>query len=509
VTALTATLDPFEFAARQFEPTRRRWGTPGAMAVDLDPGTRQSPALERIDAELVALADGDCDRLMVFMPPQEGKSQRCSRRFPSWLLAGDPSLRVAVVSYQEGKATRWGRAVRRDIGTHPELGLALRPDSRAAGQWETVQGGGMLCAGIGGAITGEPVDVLIVDDPFSGRAEAESVTYRDGAWDWWENVGSTRLSRHGRVLLMMTRWHEDDLAGRLMAREPGVWRVLSIPAVADGDDDPLGREPGEEMVSVTHSPGWFERVRSLRSAYVWRSVYQQRPTAAEGNLFRRGSFRYWHRGEAGLVSLDGQVAALVDLHRFVTVDLATSTKTSADWTVMSAWGITPSGDLLLLDRVRRRVDEGAHFAELSPLRQRWLRPGDVVHVESRMFGTTLVYAAGRAGVPIAELKADADKLTRALPAADLLRQGRVWWPADVPWLDEWCDELAAFPAGMHDDQVDTLAYAARVALAHWLPPEPPAREVGRAPLPDDGPASSAFLSATGEGTAPDLMAVQY
>jgi predicted phage terminase large subunit-like protein len=507
---MTATVDPWELAARSFEPARRRWATPGAMAVDLDPLTRQSPALERIDAELVPLADGDCDRLMVFMPPQEGKSQRCSRRFPAWLLAQDPTLRVGAVSYQEGKAVRWGKVVRRDAAAHPELGITLRADSRAAGEWETVQGGGMVCAGIGGALTGIPLDVLVIDDPFAGRAEAESLTYRDAAWDWWENVGSTRLSRRGRVLLMMTRWHEDDLAGRLLAREPGRWRVLSIPAIAESDDDPLGRQPGEELQSVTHPTGWFEKVRELRSAYVWRSVYQQRPTAAEGNLFRRSSFRFWHRGEAGLVSLDGQVAALADLHRFATVDLASSTRTSADWTVIAVWGITPSGDLLLLDRVRKRVAEAAHFDELAPLRQRWLRPGDVVHVESRMFGTTLVYAAGRAGVPVAELKADADKLTRALPAADLLRQGRAWFPADAPWLDEWCDELAAFPNGTHDDQVDVLAYAARVAVAHWLPPElPPAPAAHRAALPADEPTSSAFRSATGEDTAPDLMSVPY
>jgi len=498
--------DPFEYAARAFEPTRprvRTWPTPGAMATDLEPHeVRQSPALERIDTELVNLADGHIDRLMVFMPPQEGKSQRVSRRFPAWLLAQDPTLRIAVVSYQLGKAVRWGGDVKRDVETWPELGIHIRPDSRAAGRWHTREGGGIYCVGIGGALTGEPVDVLIIDDPFAGRAEAESTTYRDRAWDWWENVGATRGSRRFRVVLMMTRWHEDDLAGRLLAREPGEWRVLSIPAICDDPTaDPLERDPGHEMVSVTHDPGHFEKLKALRSDYVWRSVYQQQPTAAEGNLFKRADYRYWRRGKDEQILLDGQVADLRDCTKFATIDLATSTRTSADWTVAAVWAIVPWGDLVLLDRVRTRVPEQGHFEVVTPLRQRWLGPYDVTYVESRMFGTTLTYAAGRAGMPIAELHADTDKFTRALPAADLTRQHRVWWPATADWLDEWCDELAGFPNATHDDQVDVFAYAARVAIANWLPAESDAaREAAVAGASGQTQAIyEAYHAATGNG----------
>lgn len=451
-----------------------RWATPGDMARELDRSTKSSRALEVIDERLVALAEGTTRRQQIFMPPQEGKSQRVSRRFPAWLLQGDPTLRIAIVSYQLEKAVRWGRDIKRDIDTHPALNISLRPDSKAAGRWHTTAGGGVYCVGIGGALTGEPVDVLIIDDPFAGRADAESETYRNRAWDWWENVGSTRLSNRGRVVLMMTRWHEDDLAGRLQEREPGEWDVLSIPAICeDPDGDPLGRDVGDEMESVTHAPGWFRKTESLRSAYVWRSVYQQAPTAGEGNLFKRADFRYWRPGPGEQIMLDGTPADLRDCTRFVTIDLASSTKTSADFTVASVWAIVPWGDLVLLDRVRTRVPEEGHFGILEPLRQRWLRPYDVVYVESRMFGTTLVYAAGRAGIPLAELEADKDKFTRALPAADLVRQHRMWWPAGADWLDVWCDELAQFPNAAHDDQVDTVSYAARVALAHWLPAQAP------------------------------------
>jgi predicted phage terminase large subunit-like protein len=411
---------------------------------------------------------------MIFMPPQEGKSQRVSRRFPTWLLSQDPTLRIAIVSFQEGRAVRWGRDIKMDVETYPQLGINIRKDSHAAGRWQTKEGGGIICVGIGGALTGEPVDVLIIDDPFAGRADAESETYRDRAWEWWENVGSTRASARFAAVLMMTRWHEDDLAGRMQAHEPGEWETLSIPAVCtDPVNDPLGRELGQEMESVTHPPGWFHKLERLRSSYVWRSVYQQAPTAGEGNLFKRADFRYWQTGPGEQILLEGTPADMRDCTRFATIDLAASTRTSADWTVAAVWAIVPWGDLVLLDRVRVRVPEEGHFDVLTPLRQRWMRAYDVTYVESRMFGTTLVYAAGRAGIPIAELKADTDKVTRAMAAADLNRQHRLWFPANADWLDEWCDELAQFPNAAHDDQVDVLGYAGRVAITHWLPAQAP------------------------------------
>lgn len=471
---MTATLDWAEQAARHFEPaSARKWPSPGAMAMALDKTTKTSAALDLIDDALVELADGDNSRLMIFMPPQEGKSQKVSRRFPAWLLSHDPTLRVAIVSFEAGKAARWGRQIKRDIKQHPELGITLRADSGAAARWETTAGGGVICVGLAGGITGEPVDILIIDDPVRGRAEAESKLQRDNAWDWWESNGSTRLSERGKVIVMMTRWHTDDLAGRLIEREPGEWQVVNIPAIAVDEDDPLGREIGEEIPSVRgRLKGFFTKLKSLRSSYVFNSIYQQRPVAAEGGIFKRGDWRYWQPNGADSLLIDGTRYDLADCTRFITMDLATSTRTSADYTVAAAWAITIDGQLVLLDRVRERVPQTDHMELLAPLRQRWLGPYDVVYIESRMFGSTLVYALGRKGVPIAELEADVDKLTRALAAADLVKQHRVVLPGKLPeandWLDEWLDEHADFPQVAHDDQVDVMAYAARVALTRWI-----------------------------------------
>jgi predicted phage terminase large subunit-like protein len=513
------TLSPWEVAARHFQPKVRKWASPGAMATELDRNHRQTAMLDLIDGELVDLFDGgNHDKLMVFVSPQEGKSQKISRRTPAWLLSDDPTLRVGIVSYADNKAERWGRAIRRDILSHPQLGITLRQDSRAAGRWETEQGGGLICCGIAGGITGEPLDVLLIDDPIRGRAEAESVTYREAAWDWWESNGSTRLSSRAKTVLMLTRWHEDDLAGRLEAREPGDWRIVRIPAIADADD-PLGRRPGDELVSVQgRKPGYFHKLREIRSAYVFNSIYQQTPTAAEGNLFKRADFRYWHTMPADTsrhgtmsgqrVDLGGRMLMLDDCWRFITVDLAASKRTSADFTVAAAWAISPDGDLILLGRNRGRLEEAEHWDHVRPLQQRWR--ADTVFVEQGFIGTTLVIDATAAGIPVQPLKADTDKVTRAVPATNRLRAGRVWFPAHVDWLDEWCDELASFPAAAHDDQVDTLSYAARVVSAHWLPSETAVEvDARRAGSRDDGPIGQAYEAATGGSTGLDLMSIDY
>lgn len=198
-------------------------------------------------------------------------------------------------------------------------------------------------------------------------------------------------------------------------------------------------------------------------------------TDDEGGVFLPGDWRYWHTGDDAWLNLDGQLLRRDDCTRFITIDLAASLRTSADFTVAAAWAVTVGGDLVLLDRVRARVAELDHAEFIAPLRQRWLTPWDTVYVESRMLGSTLVYALGRSGIPTEELKPDKDKLTRALPYARMVRQHRVWLPKDAPWLDEWVDEHTDFqPSGGHDhdDQVDVGAYAARVAIAHVLPQEP-------------------------------------
>lgn len=493
-----------------------RYPTPGIFAQSLLPRTRQTPALEAIDNALVdwTQAPEDRGRLMVFMAPQEGKSTKISAWTPLWRLAADPTLRIAIISYAENKAERWGRWLKRMIQGHPELGIELMPDSKAAGRFETTAGGQVICVGMEGGITGEPVDDMYIDDPLRGRAEAESATYRERAWEWWESNGATRLSSRGRVVLMLTRWHADDLAGRLQANEPGEWTVLRIPAlrhpelpVVRGNDGASVYDPTGELISVQkRRPGYFKELKAKRSGYVWRSVYDQDPVAAEGNLFQRPDFRYWHHlapnrerhdllhGERIMLPDVGTPRYLTDCWRFITVDLASSTKTSADWTVASVWALTGDGHLILLDRIRQRLEEGNHWTAIRPLTRRWQAPD--IFVEKGFIGTTMVIEATKAGMRVLPVDPDADKITRAIPATHRIAAHTVWFPANADWLDEWCDELAGFPTWAHDDQVDTLSYAVRITAAKPNPNAPdPFRQ--RHPERHSDPISDAYQSNTG------------
>jgi phage terminase large subunit-like protein len=534
---VSAGTDYREDLARSFEPRPRRYSSPLALARAVDRKTGTSPALEVIDAALVELTSPGCpdDALEISMPPQEGKSQITSRRFTEWLLDHDDSIRIAVVSYEQDIALRWGRDVKQDISLHPcrhqgggkceeacgGLHIPIRRDSAAAGRWETPGGGGMYCVGVGGPLAGRPVDILVIDDPVKDRAAAESKTIRNSTWDWWESVALTRLAPGAKVVLIQTRWHEDDLAGRIASRpSPLKWRRLRIPAIADSPDDPLGRAPGEELPSVRKRvSGYFRNLLATMSAYVFSGIYQQKPVAPEGNFFRRASFRYWRPAEAWpdgreRIWCEGQEYTLADCYRFITMDFAASTKSGADWTVAACWAITPDGHLILLDRRRKRVPDHEHFAMAMPLIARW--NAELVYVEQNWWSSTFVEDARAAGVPIAPLLADTDKVTRAIPAAGRIHSGRVWFPAETSgcecgscvdgvWLDEFCDELAIFPQGSNDDQVDVTSYAARVQSHEWTPAKTPERP-GRHQW--DDVVTRAGVSATGNG-ALDLSRVQY
>lgn len=513
---MTATLSPWVAAARHFQPRARRWATPGGLAQALDPTTVQTPALDVIDRELVALADGEIDRLAVFMPPQEGKSVRVSHRFVQWLLVENPDLRVAIVSYADEMARRWGSDIKLDCQTFDgtdgtiDLGLRLRADSRAAGRWQ-IDGrkGGVYCVGVAGALTGKPVDVMVIDDPLKDLEQAQSLIYRERAWRFWQAVAVPRLGPGSKVVLVQTRWHQQDPAGRLLEQDPGRWRVVSIPAIAEAADDPLGRRPGEPMQSARGDRDW-ERIRADVGEYVWAALYQQRPAPADGGLFKRFGLRHWTKGAEQRLLLGDRVVDLRDCWRFITVDLAASTKTSADYTAAAAWAIGVDGDLVMLDGFRERMDPAGHWPAVRALRERW--SADVVFVESRMFGTTMVYEAGRSGVPVQELHADTDKVTRALPATARADSGRLWFPPEdrFPAWSDWQDELLAFPNAAHDDVVDVVAYAARVAGAHWLPMETAEQvDARRAAGRDDGPIGQAYAAATGVSEGLDLMSLDY
>jgi len=478
-------VSPWEAAARLFEPQPprpRRWASPLDLAQDLDRTVVRTPALDVINRDLVQLADTPHGaNLAVFMSPQEGKSTTCSYWHPLWLLVDDPDRRIIIISYSAEMARRWGADIKLALETFNgdegtiDLELRLRADSRAAGRWQ-VDGhrGGIYCAGIGGQITGRPADYIVVDDPLKGLKEAQSAAFRNEVMRTWQGSIVPRRAPGTKVVWIQTLWHEDEAIQQILAVEGADWQVVRIPAVAETPDDPLGRDVGEPMQSARGDRNWT-KIRTSVGEYVWSALYQQRPSPAEGGLFKRLWWRYWSAapslGTGDRIDLAGRVWPLSDCWRFATVDLAASTRTSADWTVAAAWAMTLDGDLVLLDRVRAHVGEGQHFSLLRPLHERWGL--DTAFVERSQYGTTLAADAARTpGMHLTPVDADTDKFTRALPYSARCSGGRVWLPAGASWLSEWVDEHAAFPNGTNDDQVDTGSYAARVAVSRTAPALP-------------------------------------
>lgn len=469
--------------------------TPGALYQLLNPLAVDTPALDLIDEHLVALEAGDFDRLAISMPPQEGKSSRMSEAFPLWMLLRNPGRRLVLASYSDELAKRWGRIIRRHIETWDgtddttDLGLRIRPESRAADRWELDgHAGGLVTAGVRGGITGRPADGFGIDDPYKDRASAHSRIIRDGVWDFLTSVVVPRLAPGAPIWLVHTRWHEDDLIGRLHREQGSRWVFLNIPAVSEGEAaDPLGRPPGRWMTSARgRSVRDWTQTRAAVGERDFAALYQGHPNPLAGSLFPRNAFRYYIPGpDPWTVRLPGRTVQVGQGFRFATVDFAGSERTSADWTVCAVWCQALTGELVLLDLWREQEKPELHWDFIRPLVERW---GAKLFIEPSQYGTDAVYQMGRDGWALDQVHPDKDKYTRALPAARRFRQGRVFFPSTAHWLDELTAELAEFPNGRHDDQVDVVAYAHRVVSENWLAdPGQTEQDTSPPPVPEQDP----------------------
>lgn len=421
--------------------------------------------LEYTAERLEALALGRIKRLMVLEPPQNGKSDLASGYFPAWFIGNWPTKRILLGAYEAGFAATWGsRAKGHYTDSSSIFPSPLADDSQAKDHWRTKAGGGMDTAGIGGAFTGKGADCFIVDDPVKNPEQAASQVYRDKTWDWYRAAALTRLSPDGRVLLIMTRWHEDDLAGRILqqAAETGEqWEVVNLPALAE-EGDILGRAEGEPLWPERYPLEWLLEKEQAVGSRIWASLYQQRPTMQGGDIFRREWLRYYHVNDAGAYLLtrpDGAtiMRPLSKCRRFQTCDLAVSEKTTADYFVLATWAVTEQGELLLLDRIR------AHLAgpdQPHVLRQEYHKWNPAsIYIESVAYQLSLVQQVIRNGLPAVEMRPDKDKVSRALLAATRFEAGTVYLPQGASWLGEYEQELLTFPNAKHDDQVDVTSMA--------------------------------------------------
>jgi predicted phage terminase large subunit-like protein len=466
----------FEYAARMFAEPERKYATPGELARALDPRTVQTPALDLIDEALVEMANTPDGRFICSVAPQEGKSTRVAKDYPTWVLTEDPDTRIVTASYGQSLANRNGLALRRNITDHPELGLSVAPDNGAKHEWELAgHRGGVLSVGIGAGLTGRPADLLIIDDPIKDRREADSELLRQRVWDWWTDAASTRLAPGAPVVLILTRWHEDDLAGRLLAQEDGhLWRVINIPAQADhdpekGQADPLGREPGEYMISARgRTTAQWEAIKTRVGSRTWNALYQGRPSPAEGGMFKRDHWREYDV-PLWLVRDDGAHIVSHADEIIASWDMTFKDTASSDFVVGQVW-MRRGAEAFLLDQVRGRMDFVTTCARFREFSAKWPQ-ATLKLVEDKANGTAVINALRRIVSGIVPEEPHGSKEARAAAVTPLVEAGNVWLPSPelAPWIGDLIEEAAGFPTGAHDDQVDGLSQALnRLILAPLL-----------------------------------------
>ena len=412
---------------------------------------------------LEAIERGELKRLIVVMPPRHGKSELVSLLFPCWYLAKHPHDYIVQAGYAESIALTHSRKAR-DIFITPAMthlwpNIRHRPERagqemviperQAAHEWGTKQGGSYYAVGIGGGLTGRGFNVGIIDDPVKDAEEANSETIRQKVWDWYTMVFTTRQAPNAAIIIVMTRWHEDDLVGRLlklMDKVPGSdqWTVLHNQAI-DKDNKALWPE--------RYSLEWLQNLRAGQvddpdepgqGSRAFEALYQGNPTVAEGQIFKR---EWWkHYGERPNF-----------IRRIHSWDTAFKEKKLNDYSVCTNWGETEKG-YLLLDVFRKKMEFPALKRAVKDMYARDIP--DVVLVEDAASGQSLAQElAEDTTIPIVRVKVDKDKVARAFAQTPSIEAGKVLIPETAPWLFDYIEELSGFPNAEHDDQVDSTTQA--------------------------------------------------
>jgi predicted phage terminase large subunit-like protein len=421
------------------------WCTEALRPLGQTPARHHRKIIDRLEA----LSRGEIDRLMVLAPPGSAKSTYISTLFPVWWLAQHPRSAIIAASHTAELAERFGRRVRNLIAEHSAtLGYGLAADNAAAGRWETTAGGEYYAAGVMGPITGRRADLAILDDPVRSRQDADSEIIQERTWEWWRADLSTRLKPGARVVLVMTRWSEADLGGKLlddMAAGGRPWEVLRLPMVAEAGD-PLNRAPGEMLWD-----DWFTAdmlAEAKRDARTYSALYQQNPVPDEGHFFQRS----WLRPAATM-------PARSTLRVYGASDYAV-TQDGGDYTVHVVVGVDPDRRLWLLDLWRGQASSNVWVEAFCDLVRQWKPIGWAEETGQIRAGVGPFLDAQmrqrQAYVHRTQFPTRGDKAVRAQSIRGRMALEGLHLPASAPWRADLEAELMSFPAGRHDDQVDAL-----------------------------------------------------
>jgi predicted phage terminase large subunit-like protein len=422
-------------------------------------GFEPAPHHRLIIKEIEALLRTDAyDTLLIFAPPGSAKSSYVSVALPSWYLASHPQNSVLAASHTTTLAEKWGRRVRNLVGEHARtLGVTLAADSQAAGRWSLEEGGEYLAAGVGVGIAGFRSDLGIIDDPIGSREQAFSELIREKIWDWFINDFSSRLKPNAKRVVMHTRWHMDDPAGRIIeAAKQGKYRirVLSLPAIAR-EGDPLGRKPGEWLWDDPkgYNYGAFLRARHREvPPFEWSALYQQEPTPDEGDYFKREWWNWYDELPKHLTYYGAS-------------DYAVTAK-GGDYTVHGVCGVDPDDNLYVADIWRKQETSNVWVEALLDMAKQyptmcWAEEqGQIVKgvgpfIEQRSRERKVYFHRE-------QFTSVADKPTRCRSFQARAAMKKVYLPRNAPWLSEFLLELHSFPAGRTDDQVDVAGLWGRM-----------------------------------------------
>lgn len=425
------------------------------------------PHLDNLIAVLQRVADGELDRLMVLMPPRHGKSETVSRLFSAYYLYRHPARWVGINSYAAELAFTLSRNSREN---YERGGGTLSDDASAVKHWETTGGGGLWAAGVGGPITGKGFHLGIIDDPLKNAEEAASETIRAKQKDWYRSTFSTREEPGGQIVIIQTRWHEDDLSGWLLAceygEEPEHWHIVSMPALAtetaptfpatctvEADDRPVGTALCPERYSAAK----LQKIRGRLGSYFWSALYQQGPTPADGDFFKRSWFKVVPTLPAGC--------------RFVRYWDKAGSAGKGDYTAGVLMARSPDGRFIVVDVQRGQWSSGQREGIIHSTammdRHRYEHVGIWVEQEPGSGGKESAENTVRslAGFAVKAEPVTGDKEVRARPLAAQVEVGNVSLVLG-DWNEAYLQELAAFPYGSHDDQVDASSGAFNKLAVH-------------------------------------------
>ncbi|QBO37523.1 hypothetical protein EQG49_12750 [Periweissella cryptocerci] len=423
-----------------------------------------------ITDQLQRIIDGEELRLIVEMPPRHGKSASITETFPSYYLMKNPENEVMAVAYSEDLYKKFGRK-NRDKFTEfaPKLTdgeLRISNNTSSVSEWGVQGHGGMMrSTSILGGATGQGADLLIIDDPVKNMQEALSMTTRDRVYEEYQATFRTRVHSGGSIIVIMTRWSEDDLVGRILKKaKPGEWTVLRLPAIAEDTDDLLGRKIGEPLApELGYDKAWMADIQAEVGSKTWAALYQQRPKAQGGQMFKRNQVT-WYVDSAETkrrLGLDDSVEVFpVHIDKTIQSWDATFKKTdTSDFVAGQVWA-KRDNKYFLIDRHHERMG----FTEtIKAIRRMTTKhpKAKSKYIEDKANGSAVIDVLKKELEGITPVTPEGGKEVRANAITYLWEGGNIYLPHPDwrSWVDEYMDELESFPYGVHDDEVDSMTQA--------------------------------------------------